>query len=453
MAAEAAGPGLRRSGASVFQRLRGKAVRRIGWGVADQAVSSLTNFAVSIYVVRNLGAVQFGAFSLAYVTYGFALCASRGLSTDPLMVRFSGTDVSTWRRAVASCTGAAVICGLAMGACALVAAVLIGGTAGAAFLALGLTLPVLMLQDSWRYSFFALGRGGQAFLNDTIWAVVMLPALLGLRMSGHATVFWFVFAWGAAAGVAAAVGPLQARVMPRLSGAWTWLVQHRDLGPRYLLEGTSNSAANQLRTYGVGLILGLATLGAVQASVTLMGPMTILFLGMGLVLIPEGARVLQRAPQRLTLFCVLVSAGLSAAAVGWGVALLITVPRGLGAAVIGPTWRPTYPLLLPMMLFVVAQGAAAGSAAGMHALGSAKRSLNVAFAASGLLVAFSIAGAVWDGAVGSIYGMAAAAWIATVLAWWQLIAAVRESDRIPSRHGGRHATPRPLDDEIAGEPG
>ena len=197
-------------------------------------MSSLTNFAVSIYIARTLGAVQFGAFAFAYVTYGFALNASRGLATDPLLVRFSGTDLPTWRRAVAKCTGTATIVGLAAGACVLVAAALLSGTARLAFLALGLTLPGLLLQDSWRYSFFALGRGSQAFLNDTIWAVALLPALVLLRKTGHANVFWFVFAWGATAAVAAAVGPLQARVMPRLSGAWEWVSRHRDLGPRYL---------------------------------------------------------------------------------------------------------------------------------------------------------------------------------------------------------------------------
>ena len=90
--------------------------RRLSWGVADQAVSSLTNFAVSIYVVRTLGAVQFGAFGLAYVTYSFVLNASRGVATEPLMVRFSGTDLRTWRRAVANCSGTAAVTGLAAGA-------------------------------------------------------------------------------------------------------------------------------------------------------------------------------------------------------------------------------------------------------------------------------------------------------------------------------------------------
>ena len=133
MAAEAdasvgtAVPGVPRSPAAVLRRLRSHAARRIGWGLADQVVSSLTNFAVSIYVVHALGAVQFGAFSLAYVTYGFTLNASRGLATDPLMVRFSGTDLPTWRRAVAGCTGTAAVVGLAAGACVLAAAAVFSG--------------------------------------------------------------------------------------------------------------------------------------------------------------------------------------------------------------------------------------------------------------------------------------------------------------------------------------
>ena len=200
----------------VFQGLRSNVARRLGWGVADQAVSSVTNFAVNIYVAHYLGATQYGAFSLAYVTYAFVLNASRGLATDPLLVRFSGAELSDWRAAVAKCTGTATVVGLALGSCVLAAAAIIGGTSGSAFLALGLTMPGLMLQDSWRYAFFALGRGSQAFLNDMVWAITLVPALVLLRKTGHADVFWFVFAWGATAAIAAAVGPWQARVIPRL---------------------------------------------------------------------------------------------------------------------------------------------------------------------------------------------------------------------------------------------
>ena len=70
-------------------------------------MSSINNFAVNIYIARTLGAVQYGAFGLAQVTYGFALNASRGLATDPLLVRYSGTHLPIWLRAVTRCTGTA----------------------------------------------------------------------------------------------------------------------------------------------------------------------------------------------------------------------------------------------------------------------------------------------------------------------------------------------------------
>src|SRR5215475_7662810 len=195
-------------------------------------MSSISNFAVNIYIARTLGGKAYGAFALAYVTYSFALNASRGLATDPLMVRFSGTDLPAWRRAVADCTGAAMTVGLASGACVLGATTLLSGNVRLAFLALGLTLPGVLLQDSWRFSFFALGRGEQALINDTLWVVLLLPALVLLQRFGYANVFWFVLAWGATGALAAAAGPMQARSSPRLAGMASWVSEHRDLGTR-----------------------------------------------------------------------------------------------------------------------------------------------------------------------------------------------------------------------------
>ena len=408
-------------------RLPRQVSRRLGWGVADQAVSSLTNFAVTLYMARVLGATQFGAFSLAYVTYSFVLNASRGLATDPLMVRLSGAELPAWRRAVARCTGTATVVGLVAGACVLVAAALLSGATREGFLALGLTLPGLMLQDSWRFSFFALGRGSQAFLNDTIWAVSMLPALYLLHATGHGTVFWFVFAWGAAAGVGAVCGPLQARVMPRLTQAWGWMMSHRDLGPRYLAENTANSGASQLRLYSVGFILGLAAVGYVQAASTLMGPFLVVFMGMSLVIVPEAVRVLQRAPHRLRHFSLLVSGGLTVAGLLWGVVLLVALPRGLGELALGKIWRPAYPLVLPLTISVAGGCASAGATAGLHALGAARRSLRAMVIGSAAYLTCGVAGALLDGALGTVIGVAVATWLGACAWWWQLHAGLRDA--------------------------
>jgi O-antigen/teichoic acid export membrane protein len=423
---DATAPSLRRSRVAALWKLPAMAVRRLGWGVADQMISSLTNFAVSIYVVRTLGAVQFGVFSLAYVTYSFALNASRGLSTDPLMVRYSATNPATWRRAVARCTGTAAVVGFVTGACAIAAAAVIRGTAGSGFLALGLTLPGLMLQDSWRYSFFALGRGHLAFFNDLLWGATLVPALVLLHRTGHADVFWFILAWGATAGIAAAIGPLQAHVVPKLPGISEWLSKHRDLGTRYLVEGTASSVSAQLRVYSIGLILGLAAVGYVQAANTLTGPMQVLFLGMLLTTIPEAARVLRRSPRHMPVFCGLVSGGLAVAGVAWGVVLLLALPRGLGSWLLGATWRPTYPLVVPQTLYTVGLGASLGALVGLHALAAARRSVRAMLAGAVVFVVFSLAGAFAGGAVGTVSGAANAAWVGALINWWEFRAGWRD---------------------------
>jgi hypothetical protein len=357
-----------------------------------------------------------------------ALNASRGLTSDPLMVRFSGADPPAWRLAVASCTGTAAAVGLATGVGVLAVAALLSGAARFAFLGLGVTLPFLMLQDSWRFAFFAARRGSQAFVNDLIWTVALLPALMLLRAVGTKNVFWFVFTWGAAAGVAAAAGLVQARVVPKLSGSWEWLSRHRDLGFRYLAENTSNSCATQLRTYGLGFIAGLTAVGYVQAASTLLGPVMVVFMGMTMVGIPEAARILRRSPQQqLLLFCLVVSGGLVVAAVVWGAVLLVALPRGLGMLLLGPIWRPAYPLVLPYALSIVGLCTWCGAAAGLHALGAARRSLRAMVLASVASLAGGLVGALQAGALGSVRGLAVATWIGALLWWWQLRAAMRES--------------------------
>ncbi|HEV2085227.1 MAG TPA: hypothetical protein VGR09_09095, partial [Gemmatimonadales bacterium] len=127
--------------------------RHGGWGVADQAFSSLTNFMVGIMVARSLGPVQFGAFGIAFATYGLALGLSSSLAAQPLLVRFSATPDHVWRPAAASATGTALSMGALVGVICLVVSLVVPGPLSGAYLALGLTLPGLLLQDSWRLAF------------------------------------------------------------------------------------------------------------------------------------------------------------------------------------------------------------------------------------------------------------------------------------------------------------
>jgi O-antigen/teichoic acid export membrane protein len=405
-----------------------KLAQRFGWGLADQAMSSLSNAMMSFYVARELGPAKYGAFSIAYVTYSFALNASRGISTEPLLVRYSNSSLQAWRLAVSRSTGTAVVAGIVMGCCSIVVGILFHGTVGLGFIALGLVLPGLMLQDSWRYAFFALGRGSQSFLNDTVWTIAMLAAVVVLHVTHHGSVFWFILVWGLSATFAACVGPLQSRVVPDPVGAREWWSLHRDLGLRFLAENASNAGATQLRTYCIGGIAGLATVGVVQAAGLLMGPFLVVFMGISIVTVPEAARILENSPQHLRRYCLLVGGGLMCACALWGIGLIVTIPRGLGALLLGQQlWRPAFRLIIPYTISLMGVCVSDGLNAGLHALGAARRSMRSMILTSAIFLSLSIAGTYLDGAVGTVYGSAVATWIGTVLWWTQLNGALREA--------------------------
>jgi O-antigen/teichoic acid export membrane protein len=410
-------------------RLVQAAVRRFSWGLADQAMSSLSNAAMSLYIARQLGATQFGAFSVAYVTYSFVLNASRGLATDPLLVRYSHVEHSQWKRAVQCCTGTATLVGVVMGCVALLVGAIATGTTRDAFIALGVSLPGLTLQDSWRYSFFALGKGGKAFANDTIWTVSLVAGLLLLRATHHETVFWFVLVWGITGNLAAAIGPLQARLLPRWDGAAEWLAKTRELGVRYLVENTAMSSSGQIRLYAVGFIAGLAAVGYIQEGTLMMGPFSVIFMGISLVTVPEAARSLRKSTRHLRRYCILIGIALTLAALAWGVVLVVALPRGLGTLLLRKgEWESAYSIVPWMVLSMMGATAIAGATAGLRALGAAKRSMRTNLISSGTYIVLGVTGAVIHGAHGSVEGTAAATWIGAALYWWQLHVGLRVHD-------------------------
>jgi O-antigen/teichoic acid export membrane protein len=417
---------------------------RLSWGIGDTGLSSLTNFLLNIFVARTLGAEQFGAFTLAYVTYGVAVNISRGLSIEPLLVRFSAANMNTWRRAASGSTGTALLVGVATGTCAVGAGIVVGGTTGRAFLALGLMLPGLMLQDCWRYAFFAVRQGHHAFFNDLIWALIEIPVLVLLKVHGNRDVFWFVIAWGAGAAVGAVVATFQARAVPSLIRARSWLVAHRDLGPRYLVENCGSNAVSTVQSYATSALLGIQAVGYIQAANVLMGPFRILTVGIGMITLPEVSAMARRTPGRLLRTCLMLSAGQAALALLWVVVVLVGLPLGLGHLLLGALWSKADPLVLPSALAIIGFCLAAGAATGLHALGAAKRSMRVTLVTSGISLGLAIFGAVVAGVLGTLYFAALASFISAAMIWSQFREALREagidsrSSQLSPRRRGRH---------------
>ncbi len=400
--------------------------RRVGWGVADQGISSLSNFVLGILVARTLPAPEFGAFALAFVTFSFIINASRGPSTDPLMVRFSGEPLERWRPAAGAAAGTALSAGVVAGVGCLLVGLAIGGDIGSGFVALAVGLPGIMLQDSYRFAFFSRGQGHRAFLNDLVWGVLQTTTLAVLVATDHLTITSSLLAFGGTATVAAGFGWWQLRIAPRVGMARSWLVEQRTLGGRYLIENVSIGGARQLRMVAVGGLAGLASVAEVRAAEILMGPFMTLLAGISQVSVPEAREVLLAEPRRLVRFCLTLGGLQGGGAALWTVLVLIVLPAGLGELLIQDLWEPTEKLLFPLGLVLVLGCFENSASAGLRALGASRRSLASQLTGASLYVVLGGLGAELGGAYGSTWGVFCAMSLSQVMWWTQLRRGLRD---------------------------
>ena len=190
---------------------------RAGWNVADQVLSSLSNFALSVLVARALTTSGYGAFALSFSLYAYALTLSRLLS-QPLMIRYSGAGSAGLTAGAGQAAGAALVLGALAGVAMLVVGLLLRGTAGWSIATVGVLLPGLLVQDCYRVLFFASGRPAAAAASDAVWGVVQLAGVVGVIALGRGGPEAYLLAWGLAgwlsavwAAVRSGSGPCPAR--------------------------------------------------------------------------------------------------------------------------------------------------------------------------------------------------------------------------------------------------
>ena len=414
---------------AVGARLRGfvaEAGRRFGWGLADQVFSSLTNFALTVLVARSVGTAAFGVFGIAFTIYLAAMGITRAALTSPVSIRYSTRSEEEWRHATRSATGSALVAGAGIGLICAVAGSILGGLLRETLVVLGIFLPALMLQDSWRFAFFAQGRGFQAFMNDLVWAICLLPLLIPLSLSGSGGVGWFIAAWGGAAAIAAMFGAYQARLIPKPRAALSWWRSHRDLSDWFVREFVAIRGSIQIAIFAVAAILGVEAVGAIRGSAVLFGPLNIITGGLGIVAVPEGARMLVSSPSRLRKTMLLLSGSVATIALAWGAALFL-IPSSIGVQVLGETWHAARRLILPLALATAFGGAAVGFTSGLRSLAAAKATFRARLLVTALLLVGVFGGAlIGRSALGVVWGDAISNGLALFIWWHSFHAALRE---------------------------
>ena len=400
-------------------------LKRTAWGVADQALSSLTNFVLVIVVARTLSRAAFGGFGIALAIYALALGISRAICSEPFAVCCSTESADQTRGEARGALGAA--CSLSLVAATLVGmlAVVVGGDIGQAALPLALVMPALLVQDSYRYVFISGKRPRAASANDAVWAVVQF-GLLGALATGSLGVEEIVLVWGAGATLGAIVAVFQSRLLPAPALAVTWLRRYRHLWPRFATEFVAASCGWQFTLFALGAIGGLDAVGALRGGQALVGPLNVFFLAVPLVAIAEGARLWKTGRVEPVRFSRWLAGALVTLALAWG-GVLALLPDNVGHALLGSTWASARTLLLPLVLVMAAVGAGLGALAGLRVLGASRNSMRARLLVVPLVVVGSVTGAVMGDASGAAWGWAVATALAVVVWWRQLLLAQREA--------------------------
>jgi O-antigen/teichoic acid export membrane protein len=396
--------------------------------MADQGVSGLSNVVVSIFVARSLPDAGFGAFGVAAIVAMLTLGVSRALIGEPLLSRFSRVTAAARRRLVPDMLGAALVVSAAAALAVGVAGLALGGDAGAALVVLAFVLPLIVVQDTWRYAFI-VDRPAAALAVDLVWLGGVFVAL-PLAPSG-AEAPWYVAAWGLTAGVGAVWGQmLGRRAVVHVPHPFRWLRDNGDMGVRFLGEFATGQAVGQSVLLGVGAIAGLAVLGAVRAAQTFFGPINTIHAGIFLALVPEGARA-RDEPVRLRRLMLAASGLLAAVAVGWTVVGL-ALPASAGAELFGASWADASDLIGPMGPAMIAGSLATGGFAGLRALGAARASLRARLETAPPQLVLPLGGTAVAASGGYVVGYGLAHAASAAIYWTEFLRALRFAS---TRHG------------------
>jgi len=398
--------------------------RRAGWSTADQVISSLSNFALSVLVAREVSAREYGAFALSFALYGYLVMVSRLLVSQPLAVRFSGAESADFNHAAQQSTGAAFVVALVPAAGMTAIGIMVGGEVGPTLITTAALLPGLLLQDSWRMAFLAAGRPGTAAANDAVWGLVQLVFVLALSVAGYASAVGYLLAWGLAGCVAAALGAAQAGLAPAPRKAWRWLASHWDLSRYFVSELVAINGATQLMLVVVAAIGGLTVTGALRGAMVLTGPVAILSMSGMAFVIPELSRRPWIVGRRLLWAGIAVSGVMLVAAAAWG-SFLLVMPDVLGRQLLGDTWGSVDAILLPTVIAMVVSAAALGPTCGVYAAQRPRVLFPLQLMAAPAFLVGGVVGVLLGGPVGAATGIALAHAFNAGAAWTRFTVVAR----------------------------
>jgi len=283
-------------------RSSGRTVSSLGWSMGSQVFATLSNVAISLLIARVGGAEGLGVFQLAFAVYVVVLGFSRQLISEPLLV----DGGPGW-----------------MGDRSAITLALTFGAAWAVLLTLGLTLlsegrfwwltlavPLLLAQDTARYSMFRRGLAHEAAWLDGLWLLVVgvgAPAVIS--QDGHAR----LLVWALGGAVGGLVGMTRVGLTSFGSSVGWWRSRASRLGRNLGMAGLAFHLGSQGLMFGIAGVGGPGALGELRAAMMYFGPAQMILAAAGTVLLPQMAQ--RKAETRSTRVAWAVMVGASVLAI------------------------------------------------------------------------------------------------------------------------------------------
>jgi O-antigen/teichoic acid export membrane protein len=382
---------------------------RAGWGVADQSLSSATNLLLNILMARLLSPEGFGAFALLYTTYLLLIGMLRAYLIDPFAVRDRslGDDESlALGRVLGGGLAASFLLMVPMAVLIVLTPLELGSK-----LAFLVVLPFLPAQELMRSSLIAAQRARTAFLTDAVWAVVQAASLAAVFVLGEITAGWVLLTWGAGGAAGTAIGFLFIRVRPVLEDVTGYIRSSAQFGIPWVMDSMLGNGVSQTMAWVIGIVAGLAEVGAYRGALVLLGPSTVLIGGIRLVALPEIAKLRQTRPDQLYRTAVVTATAFILLVMAVTLPLLF-LPESLGRQLLGESWVGASAVLPWAIVLRTIASAADGPLLALRAVPDRRATLQIRGVASvGSLLA-GAGGALFAGAVGGTVGLAIGAGIA-----------------------------------------
>jgi len=361
--------------------------------LADQALSSGTNFLAVVLVARNGTPKEFGLFSILLVTFYVASGFNRAVPHAIAMTM--EWDDERCR------SGYFFLPPLAIGTTAAMALAVTFAVVDRSFVAPALLILPMLLQDATRMHAFAIQKPQVALLSDAVW--------LAVEGAG-----FFVVSSGPGAAVAWGLGGLCALLATR-----PWRIRIR-VQRRPISASAVSAGLEYATTVGVAYltpllaspIITVVGVGALQGTNVIRGP---------IVLIVQGLLVHRMTGPPITPgTCMRAALQLSSTTLGM---TLICIPplfllRDVyGPRLLGSTWSQVEPLVLPALLALGLASAGFGPATVVRKMGRFTLSAKLQGALAPLFVMFPLAGAAAGGTTGFLYATGGAFAVFSAV-WW-----------------------------------